>query len=98
MIWTFCPSCSARVEWAAVCSQCGATIPAFDAGNGQAGVPRPGDSAEACQDGPGASRRGSKSINRLTLLLICLGIIAAAVLLVRLVVSGNTDGRATGPP
>ncbi len=97
MIWTFCPSCSARVDWAPTCSECGATIPAYDAANAQAaGAESPGR-AGASQETPRDCGWEPEFVNRLTAFVVFLGIIAAAVLLVRYAVAGpGTDAEASG--
>lgn len=93
MIWTFCPSCSARVDWGPACSECGAPIPAFDAGNGQAGAqPARGDT-------PRDDRREPGFGSRVTKFIILAGLIAAAVLLIRYAIAGgDAQGQASDPP
>ncbi len=95
MIWTFCPSCSAKVDWGPTCSECGARIPAYDAANGQVAGTVP-DSAG--QDKPKDYAWEPEFVNRLTTFVIFVGLIAAIVLLIRYAVAGgdNHGAQASG--
>ncbi len=88
MIWTYCPSCSARVDWGPTCSECGARIPAFDAGTVQPGV----DPASGARDESKDSSSELGLANRVAMFLIFVGLIAAVALLIRYAITGGSAG------
>lgn len=95
MIWTFCPKCSARVEWAPTCTACGARIPAHDFASGQA-APQPSDGDTAGRAESRDYRWDSEFFNYVTAFVIFVGIMAAAVFLIRYAIAGDTDAEASG--
>ncbi len=94
MIWTFCPSCSARIAWGPTCPACGARIPAYDAASGQTSGPEPqGGGARASTREYG---QPSGLAHRLALVMILAGLVVTAALLIRYAVSGSEAPDSSG--